>query len=835
MKILDLNGQWLLSQKNDTTFANIPATVPGCAHGDLLNTGKIEDPYYRDNELKVAWISQADWIYERKFTVSDDLLKHERVLLHCNGLDTLATIKINDTLVANTDNMFRTWEFDIKNVLRIGENTIQIEFASAEKYVLKRQQEHPIPDWHGTWQVGIKGRAWIRKEQCNFGWDWGPCLTTVGIWRPISIIAFNTGRISDVLIRQDHTHAPQKVALNVETTVETTPVGETSKPSAVVRIHHQGQLVAQTQLQNQGPKLSTTVELENPKLWWPNGMGDQPLYTVEVELLDPQGKTLDKSTKRIGLRTIQLVRENDQWGQSFYFKANGVPFFVKGSNWIPADAILSKMTRQRYFSLIADAAAVHINMLRGWGGGLYEDDAFYDACDEMGICIWQDFAFGCSTYPSFDNDFMKNCETEFEDNIRRLRHHACIAIWVGNNELEQGLVADTWTQSAMSWEDYDKLFNNLIPSVMKRLNPDALYWPGSPHNPIDRKDFNSPTAGDAHLWQVWHGRQPFEWYQTCQHRFNSEFGFQSLPEPKTIESFTLPEDRNLCSWVMERHQRSPIGNSAIIQAMMDWFQMPNSFENMSWLSQILHGLAMKFGVEHWRRSMPRGMGTMYWQLNDCWPVVSWSSIDYFGRWKATHYMARNFYSPILISGLPDADKKTAEIHVTSDLQTPCEGIVSWTLTDLDGQTLNSGELTQVFAPIANTPVTTLNLEKELTQHDPKTLLLWLKLKIAGKEVSENLLLFARPKHLELKRPNIRMSLSTTDNRTFTATLETDKPALWVWITKQGTDAKFSDNFFALKPGDTKTLKIQTNELIDPHTLSEELSVQSLIDTYTTSV
>jgi beta-mannosidase len=832
METFDLNGEWILNKKGDSGFENVRATVPGCVHGDLLNAGKIENPYYRDNEIKVSWISQADWIYRREFNVPENLLKRQQVMLNCQGLDTLATIKINGTLVGKADNMFRVWEFDVKNILKAGNNTIEIEFDSAEKYVQKRQEEHPLPDWHGCWQVGIKGRAWIRKEQCNFGWDWSLSLTTAGIWRSISLVAFDTGRITDVLIRQDHSQAPKKVKLDVQTTVETPQTG--TKLGGTVRVHHQGALVAQGQLKTQGTSLTAELELENPKLWWPNGMGSQPLYTVEVELTDSQGNLLDKTTRRIGLRTIQLVRENDQWGQSFYFKANGVPFFVKGSNWIPADAILSKMTRERYFALLADTAAVHINMLRAWGGGIYEDDAFYEACDELGICIWQDFAFGCSTYPSFDAEFMINCKAEFEDNLRRMRHHASIAIWVGNNELEQGLVADTWTPTAMSWADYDKLFNDLIPSVMKRLNPDAEYWPGSPHNPINRKDFNSPVAGDAHLWQVWHGRQPFEWYQSCHHRFNSEFGFQSMPEPKTIESFTLPQDRNLTSWVMERHQRSPIGNSAIVQAMMDWFHMPNSFDNMAWLSQILHGMAMKYGVEHWRRSMPRGMGTMYWQLNDCWPVVSWASIDYYGRWKATHYMAKKFYSPLLISGLPDADKKTAEIHVTSDLQAPCEGTIIWELTDLDGKTINSGKLTKTFGPITSTLATTLNLQKELTDHDPRTVFLWLKLTVADREVSENLLLFSRPKHMELRRSNIRWSLSTKDNQTFTATLETDKPALWVWMAKKGTDAKFSDNFFSLKPGDKKTVEIRTKELVDVHNLTEELSVQSLFDTYTTA-
>jgi len=356
---------------------------------------------------------------------------------------------------------------------------------------------------------------------------------------------------------------------------------------------------------------------------------------------------------------------------------------------------------------VADA---NMNMLRVWGGGTYENEVFYDLCDELGICVWQDFMFACSTYPTFDEAFIENLRAEFTDNVRRLRHHACIALWCGNNELEQGLVGDTWNGGQMSWEDYSKLFDKLLPETILPLDPDRDYWPCSPHSPQgDRKDHSNPKWGDAHLWDVWHGRKPFEWYRTCEHRFNSEFGFQSFPEPKTVYGYTAPQDRNVTTRVMEHHQRSGIGNAVIMQYMLDWFRLPTAFDNTLWLSQILQGMAMKYAVEHWRRAMPRGMGTLYWQINDCWPVASWSSIDYHGRWKALHYMARAFYAPVLVSGVENTEKAEVAIHVTNDRMEDVPGAVSWRVTDSAGKVLARGRKKVVAKALANTPVETVSL------------------------------------------------------------------------------------------------------------------------------
>ncbi|MEI6503639.1 MAG: glycoside hydrolase family 2 protein, partial [Armatimonadota bacterium] len=441
-----------------------------------------------------------------------------------------------------------------------------------------------------------------------------------------------------------------------------------------------------------------------------------------------------------------------------------------------------------------------------------------------------DFMFACSTYPAFDADFMASVKAEAQDNIRRIRHHASLALWVGNNELEQGLVADEWTQSAMSWADYDKLFEVLLRELVGELDPDRDYWPGSPHTPSNRTDFNNPNEGDAHLWNVWHGRQPFEWYRTCDHRFNSEFGFQSFPEPKTVNGFTLPQDRNVTSYVMEHHQRSGIGNDAIMQYMLSWFRLPTSFDMTLWLSQILHGMAMKYAVEHWRRAMPRGMGTLYWQLNDCWPVASWASIDFFGNWKALQFMARGFNSPLLISAVEDLQTNAVALHVTSDLLKPSAGTVNWWLVKAAGAPVATGSL-PVEAPAgANTLIETLQLGEYVNANGPRDLILGMELVVDGKAVSSNLVTFARPKHLELQDPEFGVEVTETGDGAFAVTLTVQKPALWAWLELPERMAKYSDNFVHLFPGKPVTITVRPAEPMCLAHVQGIVVARSLVDT-----
>ena len=821
MQKIDLNGEWRVVQAGKR--GPIPAQVPGCVHTDLLAAGKIPDPFYRDNELKVQWIGEVDWVYSRSFSVPAALLQHECVLLRCEGLDTFASITLNGTPVARTDNMFRTWEFDAKALLKPGKNTLEVRFDSTIPYINQKQAERPLPGWSAPHEIA--GRAYVRKEPCNYGWDWGPVLITCGIWRPISIVAFDAARLTGARILQNH-DTPGQVVLDITPEVES--LGDAAS-SALVSVRYEGQTVAEATGPAGEPVSLTILE---PRLWWPNNLGDQPLYDVVIELKDAEGQTLDTTTKRIGLRTLVLDRHPDQWGESFQFVVNGVPFFAKGGNWIPADAFETAMTRERYRDLLQSVKDANMTMLRVWGGGAYEHDDFYDLCDEMGITIWHDFMFACSTYPTFDDVFLANVRAEAEDNVRRLRHHASIALWCGNNELEQGLVGPAWTARTMSWDDYGKLFDTLLPEVTSALDPQRSYWPSSPHTPIgDRANFNDPTCGDAHLWDVWHGRKPFEWYRTCEHRFNSEFGFQSFPEPKTVYGYTEPQDRNVTTYVMELHQRSGIGNTVIMQYMLDWFRLATSFDMTLYLSQILHGMAMKYAVEHWRRAMPRGMGTLYWQINDCWPVASWASIDYYGRWKALHYMARNFNQPVLVSAVEDAKTGKVDIHLTNDLREASAGVVAWRLTNAAGKSLAHGKQPATVEPLSSALVQTIDLGEYLAKHGPRDLLLWLEYSVKGKKVSTNFATFARPKHLELAEPEISLGVEALGNNQFAVTLTAAKPALWAWLELAGTDAKFSDNYMHLYPNSPHRVVVTPSGPMTLKQFTKALSAHSLIDTY----
>ena len=820
----DLGGEWWLRQAAEEKEA-IPARVPGCVHTDLLAAGKIDDPFYRGNEDRLQWISECDWIYARSFDTSSEILSHDRVLLRCEGLDTLATVTLNGERVGQGDNMFRTWEFRVKDVLKEAENELEITFASPVGYIRERNARRTLPEWGGSREP--KGRAWLRKEPCNFGWDWGPVLVTSGIWRPISLLAFSAARLTDVKIRQR-----QDANSAVLTVTATAEVFAEAELTATFTIRFGEQIVAEQSIPLAAGKASARLTVEQPSLWWPNGMGEQPLYDVAVLLRDVDGNTIDEVSRRIGLRTLGLDRHPDQWGESFQFVVNGVPFFAKGANWIPADAFAARMTRERYDGLLRSATEANMNMLRVWGGGIYENDIFYDLCDELGICVWQDFMFACAAYPTFDEHFMRTVRFEAEDNVRRLRHHPCLALWCGNNELEMGLVGEDWSDTTMSWRDYGKLFDELLPAVVKELDPDRDYWPSSPHSPCgDRSDFNSPSCGDAHLWSVWHGRQPFEWYRTCEHRFNSEFGFQSFPEPKTVSGYTEPGDRNITSYVMEHHQRSDIGNNLIMQYMLEWFRLPTSFDMTLWLSQVLQGMAIKYAVEHWRRAAPRGMGTLYWQLNDTWPVASWSSIDYHGRWKALHYMARRFFAPVLVSGVEEVEAGKVYLHVTSDLSDPLAAELAWTLSDLQGGRIDADTISVDAGPRQSAQVASLDLKQHLEHHGARDLLLWLELREGDRPLSSNLVLFARPKRLDLPEPDIRTRVEETGEGHFAVTLEATKPALWAWLSLRDADARWSDNFVSLRPGKPTTVTLAPVDAMTREQIESALVVSSLVDTY----
>jgi beta-mannosidase len=804
---LDLNGRWRVAQAGTSHW--IAATVPGCVHTDLLAAGKIPDPFYRDNEQAMQWVGESDWVYRRSFRVPASALASTQVLLRCEGIDTLAAMRVNGQDVGRTDNMFRTWEFDVKPMLRTGENTIEITFASPLPIMQERQAKRPLYEWIGSHEP--KGRAWVRKQPCNFGWDWGPVLITCGIWRNISLVAFSDARLEDVAILQDHS-ASGRVGLEVQVAAQ---VADARNLKAAVTVSHQGQTVASTAVALTDGKGKAALEIVQPKLWWPTGMGEQPLYEVRVDLLDADGAALDSTTKRIGLRTLNLLAPEGQ--NPLRFEVNGIPFFAKGANCIPFDAFYNRVTPAIQRRYVADAVAVNMNSLRFWGGGYYEDDALFDACDELGVCVWMDMKFACSSYPAFDEAFMESVRQEVRDNLRRLRHHACIGVWCGNNEISL-MTKPEWSDKSMGRADYDKLFKEMLGNEAKTLAPQANYVSGS------------PDCGDTHSWEVWHGGKTFEAYRNLT-GFPSEFGFQSFPQPKTVRAFTTEADRaSVVTPVMDWHQRSPNGNAKIRDMTTHYFKPPKDFENALWLSQILQGFGIKLGAEYWRQTMPRTMGCVYWQYNDCWPGVSWSSVDYFGRWKALHYMARRFYAPLLVSGLENVKESSVDFFISSDRLEACRGTVTWTVTDVEGRSLASESAEVEIAPRTSAKVKSLDLRSQVQQRGANGLLTWLKLTVGGKVVSENLVLLAAPKELALREPQLKSTVEPAPDG-FWVTLQCAKPALWTWLDLEGADAKFSDNFFHVTPDAPARILVRPQRRMTTAEFTRALRVRSLIDTY----
>jgi len=776
----------------------IEAIVPGSVHLDLLREGLIPDPFFRENETEVQWVAENDWVYEKTFWYEPTPFPSSQTKLVASFVDTMATFWLNGTILGVTNNQFRTWEFDVVDLIQNGENRLRVLFRSPVTLASEMQSKRFL--FHtGIGHHRLSGVNHLRKSQSSFGWDWGPRLATIGLQGEVFVEDSIGPSIASVYFRQIHEESC--VRLSAETMI-----AGNFEAGATVTFRLQDdteQFSHSNRCSPNDPFSAVELTVPSPKLWWPNGLGRQFLYRATVSLYSPDGVELDTVSHRIGLRTLRLERHPDEWGESFQFEVNGTPFFAKGANWIPADSFVSRIEPERYEQLVADAAAANMNFLRVWGGGVYEPDRFYQLCDEYGICVWQDFMFACSAYPN-DHEFLNNVRQEAIQQVTRLRNHPSIALWCGNNELEQipGLVGDA--EGAMAWTDYQTLFDQLLPSVVSDVDPMRDYWPSSPHSPCgERTDWANPTCGDAHLWDVWHGRKPFEWYRTCTHRFNSEFGFQSFPAPQTVNRFTIPRDRNIVSAVMEFHQRSPIGNDAIIQYMLDWFPLPESHELVVWASQLLQGLAMQFAVEHWRRSMPRGMGTLYWQLNDCWPCASWSSIDYFGIWKALHFFARGFYSPVLVSAVENWEEGSIDVFLTNDLREGVHGVVRWKAVSCSGDVIRSGSMEATVAAGVSVHVQTICLREDLSRIGPHSVLTFLEFEGAehnGKQcVSENLALFCRPKHLELRDPTITAIDFRVLETGVEFTVRSEAVGLWVWLEHPAIAGNWKEQFFHLQP------------------------------------
>lgn len=817
MKRLTLNGKWMMKNTREEEW--IEANVPGSVFNDLFAAGKIEDPFYRDNEEKAIDTARFDYEYTRDFVVEEGLPDMDKVLLKCMGLDTLSQIRINDKLVAETNNMHRTYEFDLKNIINNGVNKIHILFKSPVKFVEQKHRSDPV--W-GT-PDAIAGFPHIRKAHCMFGWDWGPQIPDSGIWRDIEIQAFKTGRIKDVYITQ--LHRPDKVILDIRTTLERYN-GKVVKVQFVIT-DPEGRETIKVVPHN-ADVLNTQIDIENPKLWWPNGYGSQPLYRVDVKLMD-SSEELDRRTCNIGLRTMKVRREKDQWGESFEFEVNGVSIFAMGADYIPEDNLLARCNRSRTEKLIKDCIEANFNSIRVWGGGIYPEDYFFDLCDKYGLVVWQDLMFACAVYRMTD-EFSENIIREAEDNIRRIRHHACLGLWCGNNEMESGWVDWDFPKTSRLRTDYVKQFEIVLPEVACREDPNTFYWPASPSSGGGFEDPNSENIGDVHYWDVWHGLKPFTEYRKFCFRFASEFGFQSFPSLKTVESFTLPEDRNIFSYVMERHQKNKAANGKILYYLSETLKYPKDFEHLLYASQVLQAEAIKYGVEHWRRHRGRCMGAIYWQLNDCWPVASWASIDYFGRWKALHYYAKKFFAPVLLSACEEGN--TVELHVTNETMESFTGKVIWQLYDNDGNVLREGAVTDSQDSLSSSMWIKLDFSDILaTGKKRRNLYLKYNLYSESSMISSGTVLFDKPKYFEFKNPNLKFDVVEIGDK-FVITVNGEAFAKDVEISLRNIDSRFSTNYFDVIPGEAVTVEIEKEWLsrsVTVEELKENIDLRSIYD------
>ncbi|MGV8026486.1 MAG: glycoside hydrolase family 2 protein [Anaerolineaceae bacterium] len=819
MKIQSLSGNWKFRQKGQQEW--LPAEVPGGVHTDLLALGRIPDPFIGDNEKHVRWVAESDWEYYRQITVEPELMQQSHIWLVCDGLDTLATVNLNETELGRTNNMFRQYRWDVKSFLKAGKNDFHITFDSPVRFATTQQSVRPMP---GVSQA-IPGGPYLRKAPCQFGWDWGPQLPPMGIWKDIRLEGYESARIEEVRLKQYHTEDQ----VTIEARISIQNWDEAPYLASMHLIAPDGQIFESKGTVSGEKPCILQVEVLNPKLWWPNGYGSQPLYQASIEL-SQSDLLLDQREYQLGLRTIELRQQPDEWGRSFTFVVNGQPIFAKGSNWIPADSFPTRISNAKLERLIRAAADTHQNMLRVWGGGFYEDERFYDLCDRFGILVWQEFIFSCSVYPLDDAEFVENIRIEVMENIRRLRHRASLALWCGNNEMEWGWVE--WGWKAPEYQDfkisYDRFFHHTLPAWCADEDPEHVYWPSSPSSNTPFENPNGQQQGDAHYWDVWHGRKPFIAYRSQYPRFMSEFGFQSLPPLETIRTYAKESEWNITSYIMEQHQKNNNGNALMVSQMLDSFQLPKDFESLVYLSLVLQAEGIRYGVEHWRRHPKQVSGTLYWQLNDCWPVASWSSLDYYGRWKALHYVARRFYAPLLLS---IEDKPTEmDVAITSDLHEPWEGSVHWSLETLDGKVLQANVEPVAVAPFDVRPVCQLDFSSYLTDELRRNVIFIAELYQDGQIVARQTAYFVPIKHLAMTNPAISPHFQIEQQQIFIH-LTSLSLACQVECMLEGTDTVFSDNYFDLPAGRTVAISAPLPHGWTSSQVMRAFKVRSIYDSY----
>lgn len=798
-KQVNLGGAWRMREADSETWHS--AHVPGSVYADLMADGTMPDPFWRENELDAFERMKKDYVYQRAFTVTEAQLAHAHVELVCEGLDTLAHVSLNGREIAFADNMHITWVWDVKEQLHAGENTLEIRFDSPILYCAKKAEE--APGWESS--DATPGFRHLRKAHCMFGWDWGPRLPDAGIWRPIFLRTWDTVRLENALMLQAHHDGVVDVTIRPEIAGESAWSAEITAPDGEVLTLPE--TTAAEQL----------ITIEHPQLWWPNGLGKQPLYRVTVRLA-----TGDTRMWRIGLRTMTVSREKDEWGEEFCHVVNGMKVFAMGADYIPEDNILARVTPERTRRLLEDCKAANFNAIRVWGGGYYPDDAFYDICDELGLMVWQDLMYACAFY-DLTPDFERSIRVETQQNVARLRHHASLALICGNNEMEMFMAgANSALINHRTWEfvptyphhitDYVKMFEYILPAIVKETAPQTYWWPASPSSGGNFDAPNDENRGDNHYWDVWHGEKPFTEYRKFFFRYASEFGFQSFPCLKSVEQFTLPDDRNIFSRVMERHQRNQAANGKILSYLSQTFRYPNSFDDLLYASQLMQAEAIRYGVEHWRRNRGRCMGAIIWQLNDIWPVASWASIDYYGRWKALHYAAKRFFAPVMISAEEEGElsqnpkineyhpaplEKSFRLNVCNETLRDVTGEVVWALRTPDGAIVRQNQQTLTIPAMSAKWLDKVDCaDASLTGH-----YISFAFVVDDVALSEGTCIFCAPKHFEFVDPRL-----TLETRGDTLVVTSHAYAKQVWLESEDADLLLDDNAFDMNPG-TKVVRV----------------------------
>ena len=834
----ELNEGWKFKQARLSNW--YPATVPGVVHTDLMDNKIIEDPFFRLNERGMQWIDKEDWIYQTTFQLTPEMMGRENIDLIFKGLDTYADVYLNEKKILEANNMFREWKTSIKPDLKPGENVLKIYFHSPIKVDIPKWDALPYQYEAGNDQSengGVfnkKVSVFARKAGYHYGWDWGPRLVTSGIWRPVYVEAWDNARINDVFIRQPEV-SKSRASLIGE--VEILADKEIDQANVTITEAASGRVLAgQTvSLQKGINKISLPFSIKSPKLWWSNGLGEPHLYSFRTDLT-VNNQTSDAWTEEVGLRSLKIINRPDKDGKTFYVELNGIPVFAKGANYIPQDNFLPRVTPGQYEKTILDAANANMNMLRIWGGGTYESDLFYQLCDRYGILVWQDFMFACSLYPA-EGELLENIRQEAIDNVKRLRNHACIALWCGNNECNDAWFNWGWQKRYKAqnpeyeqkiWKQFNDQYNVTLPQVVEEYAPESFYWPSSP---FARYDGGSDDRnGDRHYWEVWHGKKPIEMYNKERSRFFSEYGFQSFPEFESVKRYApRQEDWDIYSEVMMSHQRGGMHANELIETyLLNEYRKPRNFEAFLYMNHVLQGDAIKTAIEAHRRDMPYCMGTLFWQHNDCWPVASWASRDYYGRWKAQHYFARKAYRDILVSPIADEDGQL-KVQIVSDRHKACNGRLEVKVMKLTGEVLNSYKRNVIVDANSSKALFSVPLDEALKGVRKEDVFIHaVLLTDKGNSNYTNNYFLVKQKEVNYPKAQLATSVQPIEGG-FEVTLSSDNFARAVFIATGEVNSSFSDNYFDILPGSSVKVEVYTD--LPLATFEKQLKVVSLSDEY----